>query len=111
MQTANRTNAQPRFQLVLEVGNIFSLLGRGNGDFFQRFPALPVPQSPTSSCRLNAKTEWDACNVQGEDEMGSEVADLGTFASPASFRGYRQGSDKEGYMERKIVMLVESNKW
>lgn len=36
--------------------------------------------------------------------MGSEVADMGTFAGPDSFRGYRQGRDKEGYMERKIEL-------
>lgn len=46
--------------------------------------------------------------------MGSEVADLGTFAGPASFRGYRQGIDEEGYMERKIELsswnLINGNR-
>lgn len=90
------------------------LFGWGDGDFFQRSPALPVLQSPISPCCLNAKTEWYARNVQGEDEMGSEVADLGTFAGPASFRGYRQGIDEEGYMERKIELcswnLINGNR-
>lgn len=100
----------PDFSYFWRLGILFLGLGRENGDFFQRSPALPVPQSPISSCCLNAKTEWGVCNVQGEDEMGSEVADLGTFAGPASFRGHRQGSDKERYKKRKIAMPVESSK-
>lgn len=40
--------------------------------------------------------------------MGSEVADMGTFADPDSFTGYRQGRDKEGYTERKIELRVRN---
>lgn len=96
----------PDFSQFCRLGILFLGLGREDGDFFQRSPALPVPQSPISPCCLNTTTEWGACNVQGEDEMGSEVADLGTFAGPASFRGHRQGRDKERYKERKIELCL-----
>lgn len=96
----------PDFSQFWRLGILFFGLGRESGGFFQRSPGLPVPQSPISSCCLNAKTERGACNVQEEDEMDSEVADLGTFAGPASFRGHRQGRDKERYMERKTELCL-----
>lgn len=91
----------PDFSYFWRLGVLFVGLGRENGQVFQRSPALPAPQSPGSSCSLNAKAEWGVHNVQGEDEMGSEVADLGTFAALLHSEVTGKGGTKRGTRREK----------